>query len=163
MNANLLARRSELVKRMVKGVQVQVVAADLVKNNALFSNVSIEAIKKDWTRRKIWLHLVMRPPDDTVLDEALASIREVATFAWVEYAKATSGSVKVSALRAVLEANAKLVDVLQSVGAINKTPLAITTVGPSDEEVWNRLTDVEQRELIAAAKVIAEARRKEQH
>lgn len=145
---------------MARGFTIHAVAEDLAKNNPLFQNVSIAAIVKDWTRRKTWLHIVIRPDDDTILDETIGSIREAAAAAWMEYARAANSNAKVGALRTVLEANAKLVDILQSIGAITKAPLEIRTVGLSDEEVWSKLTDEERRQLIAAAEVIAQARRK---
>jgi hypothetical protein len=144
---------------MVRGFSVHAVAEDLTKNNPLFQSVSIAAIVKDWIRRKTWLHLVIRPDDDTILDETIGSIREVAAGAWIEYARSTNSNAKVGALRTVLQANGKLVDILQSIGAITKAPLEIKTVGLSDEEVWSRLTDEERRQLIAMAEVVAAARR----
>lgn len=158
LNRNLLTRRIELVKRMVRGFSVHAVAEDLIKHNPLFQNVSINTIVSDWTRRKIWLHLVIRPDDDTILDETIGSIREAAAAAWIVYGKADNSNAKVGALRAVLEANGKLVDIMQSIGAITKAPIEIKTVGPSDDDIWGNLTEDERRQLIAASEAYARAR-----
>jgi hypothetical protein len=106
--------------------------------------------------------MVVRPHDDTILDETIGSIREVAAASWLEYTRATNSNAKVGALRTVLEASGKLIDIMQSIGSITKAPLEISTVGPSDAEVWSRLTDDEKRELIAAAEVITAIRSKKQ-
>lgn len=162
MNRNLLARRIEVVKRMVRGFTIYAVAEDLTKNNPLFQTVSIAAIVKDWTRRKTWLHLVIRPDDATILDETIGSIREAAAAAWIEYARSTNSSAKVGALRTILEANGKLIDILQGIGAITRAPIEIKAVGPSDEDIWSNLTEEERRQLIAASEAYARARSKKQ-
>jgi hypothetical protein len=143
---------------MVRGFSIHAVAEDLTKNNPLFQSVSIAAIVKDWTRRKTWLHVVIRPDDDTILDETIGSIREASAAAWYEYARAPNSNAKVGALRTVLEANGKLVDIMQSIGAITKAPIEIKTVGPSDEDIWGSLTEEERRQLIAASEAYARAR-----
>lgn len=160
MNRNLLARRIEVVKRMVRGFSVHAVAEDLIKHNPLFQNLSISAIVTDWTRRKTWLHLVIRPDDDTILDETIGSIREASAAAWMEYAKAPNSNAKVGALRTILEAKGKLIDIMQSIGAVTKAPIEIKAVGPSDEDIWGSLTEEERRQLIAASEAYARARNK---
>jgi hypothetical protein len=147
---------------MVRGFSIHAVADDLTKNNPLFQNTSINTIISDWTRRKTWLYLIIRPDDATILDETIGSIREVAAAAWIEHGRAKSSNEKVGALRTVLEANGRLIDIMQGIGAITRAPIAITTVGPSDEEVWGKLTDEEKRQLIAMAEVVAAARRTKQ-
>jgi hypothetical protein len=143
---------------MVRGFSIHAVADDLIKHNPLFQNVSINTILSDWTRRKTWLHLVVRPDDDTILDETIGSIREASAAAWMEYAKAPNSNAKIGALRTILEANGKLIDIMQSIGAVTKAPIEIKAMGPSDEDIWGNLTEDERRNLIAASEAYARAR-----
>jgi hypothetical protein len=168
MKRALLIRRTEVFKRMVKGFSIEAVAKDLIKNNPLYQNLSVSAIVTDWTRRKNWLHLIIRSDDQTILNETLGSVREVAHAGWKIYAdslyedkKKKNFKAQVGALRIVLEANAKLLDILQNIGVIDRVPTETrvtlaTTPFEADPEMKRLLLEeaAKQRKEKDAAKQV---------
>lgn len=129
MKKKLLERREELLRAAVKCVPIRTVAEQMAKSETDDPEEQkriIFAIQKDWARRNAWMPNLVKINDPTILAETIAGLREVLPRAWGEYAGGDSSASKIAALRLVKETYKDIIDLLQSIGAIQKPPTEIT-------------------------------------
>jgi len=128
MKKKLMERREELLRAAVKRVPIKTVAEEMSKaeteDPAERTRIQL-AIQKDWSRRSVWMPNLVKINDPTILAETVAGLREILPCAWGEYASGDSSSSKIAALRLAKETYHDIIDLLQSVGAVQKIPTEI--------------------------------------
>lgn len=107
MGQELYERRMECLKYHVKGVAPSVWTEDLGKKYG----VAPKAIWRDWNNREHWLNVVvnMKNPE-LVMQECIAEIREAKKSAWLLRLTANQDGAKAAALKIILDANDRLLD-----------------------------------------------------
>lgn len=117
MNKQVLERRVEMLNLMVKGAPV----TETVKQIAEKYNRTEGGIWNDWNRREKWVPQIVKLDGGTTL-EILQGLKEVIRRAWFTHATAQQESVKIAALKIVMEAYARFMDIAQSSGLLKKVP-----------------------------------------
>lgn len=105
MNADLIARRRDLVKDRAFGVSLH----DAVERLSLKYQVTRSAIYKDWKRRRTWLSAIVGIDDPTAFFlELVAAHLEVKRLAMKEYLTGDNSAARIGALRLIRELNLDL-------------------------------------------------------
>lgn len=123
MKQLLLERRTKTLNYLSKGIEPITIIRDFSKEY----RVSEYAIRKDIERLPQWAPQVLQLKDDSLAFELANNIKQVIPNAWAEYLKGDNSSARIGALRVVIDATMKLIDVLQSLGKLEKTPERIQT------------------------------------
>jgi hypothetical protein len=121
MNQNLFNRRTEILGLVCKGVTIQALSKDLADKYA----VSPRSIQNDWSRRQQWLPQIAKITDPTVLPILVQGLQEIIPNAWYEYKTADNSNARIGALRLAKEAYCDILEILQSVGFIEKKPVQV--------------------------------------
>jgi len=67
-----------------------------------------------------WAPQILQLQDDNLAFELVNNIKQVIPNAWAEYHRADNSNARIGALRVVMDATMKLIDVLQSLGKLEK-------------------------------------------
>ncbi len=125
MDPNLLRRREKFLKLKCRGVSIQAAAEEMTKDitDPYEREKQIRTIRKDWANRAIWLHLIVKYENQTLLTEILEDINEACSRAWVEYFKQENpGNTKVGALRTIIGGKTRSALLLMKNGVIAMAP-----------------------------------------
>jgi hypothetical protein len=124
----LSARREALLRLCCKGIPSKNAAEELSKDieDQSEREQSVIRIIQDWQRRKQWMTQTARLMDPTLLPELLAGMLEVRQSAWTQYATGDNSNAKVGALKVALLTYKEIIEVLQSIGAIERLPTETT-------------------------------------
>ena len=128
MNAELLNRRETLLKYMVKGSKLQVVAEEMTKDisDLVEREKQIAVIRRDWGNRKHWLVNVVRLKDESFLAELIAGMNEAMKHCWIEgLREKNNASVRVAALRSIIMGESRVGLLLMKAGVIQVAPQQI--------------------------------------
>jgi len=118
MRQTLLQRRTEMLNLLCKGVSFN----QIVEDFATKYNVKPATIYQDWHRRQRWMSYITQLNDPTVINELLQGLRQIIPNAWYEYKQADNTNAKIGALRVLRETYLTIIEVLQSIGRIEKMP-----------------------------------------
>lgn len=131
---DLLVRRTKMLNFISKGVPLQTVVDDFSRDY----KVSRIAIYKDYERMCQWAPQILQLKDDTLIYELINNVKQVIPNAWFEYTNADNSNAKVGALRLIMDSTLKLVNMLQSLGKIEKAPTRIEAqiVKPIVVKMW---------------------------
>lgn len=128
MNPDLLERREKLLSLICKGAPLKKAIDELIKeiDSLEEREKTMMAMHRDWARRKTWLPQLVRLHDKTLFPELVAGMRQIILSAWAQYGVGDNTSAKVGALRTALKGYRDIIEVLQSIGAIDRIPIEIT-------------------------------------
>jgi len=84
--------------------------------------VSKQALYKDWNKREQWASDVCELDEPALLTELVHGLKQVIPNAWYEYKTNPNPSVKLGALKLAKETYLDILEVLQSIGKIEKVP-----------------------------------------
>ena len=118
MKIELLERRTKTLNYLSKGIESSVIVRDFARE----FKVSEHAIRKDIQRLPNWAPQVLQLEDDSLAYELANNIKQVIPNAWAEYLKADNSNARIGALRVVMDATIKLIQVLQDLGKMRKVP-----------------------------------------
>lgn len=133
MNQKQLEMRQEILKAVCKGVTVRETAEGIAKKeypgdtkkDMKMRKTLIARLQKDWSRRNVWMPMIVRINDSSLICELLAGMRETIPWAWMEYTKATDNPIaKINALKLVKDTNKDMIEVLQNIGAITRVEVS---------------------------------------
>ena len=128
MNAELLNRRETLLRYMVKGSKLQVVAEEMTKDisDLVEREKQIAVIRRDWGNRKNWMTNVVRLQDTSFLAELIAGMNEAMKRCWIESLREkNNASVRVAALRSIIMGESRIGLLLMKAGIIQMAPQQI--------------------------------------
>jgi hypothetical protein len=128
LNAKLLNRRETLLKYMVKGSKLQVVAEEMTKDISypVEREKQIAVIRRDWGNRKHWMVNVVRLQDASFLAELIAGMNEAMKHCWIEgLREKNNASVRVAALRSIIMGESRVGLLLMKAGIIQVAPQQI--------------------------------------
>jgi hypothetical protein len=128
LNAELLNRRETLLKYMVKGSKLQVVAEEMTKDisDPVEREKQIAVIRRDWGNRKHWMVNVVRLQDASFLAELIAGMNEAMKHCWIEgLREKNNASVRVAALRSIIMGESRVGLLLMKAGIIQVAPQQI--------------------------------------
>lgn len=148
----LLKRRELLLRYKSRGLT----ATEACKAVSEELGMPYSSVEQDWVRRKRWINKIVMLQDPSLMQEILHNFQQIRRAAWSEYAKGDNTAAKVGALRVVESATKDEIDVLQSIGAIQRLPTetTLTIAGGLPFEVD---PDVKKLLLESAAKQKKEA------
>jgi hypothetical protein len=128
LNAELLNRRETLLRYMVKGSKLQVVAEEMTKDisDPVEREKQIAVIRRDWGNRKHWMTNVVRLQDASFLAELIAGMNEAMKHCWIEgLREKNNASVRVAALRSIIMGESRVGLLLMKAGIIQVAPQQI--------------------------------------
>jgi hypothetical protein len=123
-----LNRRETLLKYMVKGSKLQVVAEEMTKDisDPVEREKQIAVIRRDWGNRKHWMVNVVRLQDASFLAELIAGMNEAMKHCWIEgLREKNNASVRVAALRSIIMGESRVGLLLMKAGIIQVAPQQI--------------------------------------
>jgi len=94
----------------------------IIKDFVIDYEVSEQALYQDWRKRNIWARDIGRLRDPALLDELIQGLKQIIPNAWYEYKTNPNPSVKLGALKLAKETYMDLIDILQSMGIVEKMP-----------------------------------------
>ena len=124
LNSELLHRREELLRQMVKGNSLKSTAEEMTKDiqDLCEREKAILVIRRDWGNRKRWMANVVRLTEGSFLVELIAGMDEAMRCCWSEYAKGRNVSAKVGALRTIIMGKTRVGLLLMKAGVIQQAP-----------------------------------------
>jgi len=120
----------EMLNLMVKGAGT----TETVRDIAAKYNRTEGGIWADWTRRETWIPKLIRLDGGTT-HEILQGVREVWRRAWFTHATAEYESTKLGALKLVMEAYTRFIDIAQSAGLLERVPEKIEMIKSVDQRL----------------------------
>jgi hypothetical protein len=114
----LLERRTELLQQHAKGIPLKLSVQDLSGKY----NRSEKQMYSDWERRKKWIPQIVQLNDPTLLHVSIEGAKSVLPKAWLLLQDTANDFVKLGALRLIKDTNIQILEILQSVGAVEKKP-----------------------------------------
>ncbi len=114
-------RRRELCTFMFRGIAMYRVKKLIAEKY----DCTEETVMLDWKKRAQWLDTVFDVPienPELLLMDILAEHQEIKRECWKLYHECPNENIKLGAMKQVMNVNHELLEMLQSVGAINKEP-----------------------------------------
>jgi hypothetical protein len=105
-----------MLNYLCKGIPFNQIVGDL----ATKYEVKPDTIYQDWHRRERWINYVTQLDDPTVINELLQGLRQIIPNAWYEYKQADNTNAKIGALRVLRETYLSIIEVLQSMGKVER-------------------------------------------
>lgn len=125
-------RRREMAGLIFKGDDPQNAAIKLAQKY----DVQETTIISDWSRRKEWLGKIFELDDpEIIIMDLLAEMKEIKTALWKIVNNTKSDSVKLGALKQVWNTNKKFLEIMQSIGKVNKAPQVFQHTGANYEAI----------------------------
>ena len=118
MRRELLERRTEMFRLQLIGAPLR----DVVKTVSEKFQVDADSLYRDWSRREQWIPQIVQLTDPTLLHSFLEGARSVLPKAWLLAQDSKNPFVRLGALKLIKDTNLQVLDVLQSVGVIEKKP-----------------------------------------
>jgi hypothetical protein len=118
MDPQLLERRTKMLQQHLMGIPLKLIIENLEKE----SDVTAKHLYHDWERRRQWIPQVVRLDDPTLLHCFVEGARSVLPKTWLLLQDTDNDFVKLGALKLIKETNIQVLEVLQSVGAVEKKP-----------------------------------------
>ena len=112
----LSRRRLRMLTLKSQGAKLGTIINDFTEEY----EVSKQALYKDWNKREQWASDVCELDEPALLTELVHGLRQVIPNAWYEYKTNPNPSVKLGALKLAKETYLDILEVLQSVGRIEK-------------------------------------------
>jgi len=147
VNRALLERRTKMLRLSLTGVPLRLVIDSLSKEY----DVKEKLLYNDWERRNIWIPQVVQLNDPTLLHKLLEGAKAVLPKAWLLLEDSENEFVKLGALKLIKDTNLEVLEILQSIGAIEKKPseLNVLSVGlgfEADPELKKILLEEAERQ-----------------
>ena len=123
LREELLFRREELLRWMVKGMSVKSAAEYMTRgiSDPVLRVQKVAAIRRDWGNRNRWMVNVVRLDDGTFLAELVAGMNEAMRALWISYERASGDGARVSALRCIILGKFRLGMLLLKAGVIKRS------------------------------------------
>ena len=118
----LLKRRELMLRYKSRGLTM----TEMCKAVADELDTPQNTIEQDWVRRKRWINKLIRLQDPSLFQEIIHNFVQIRRAAWMEYAKGDNSAAKVGALRVIETATKDEIEVLQSIGAVERLPTETT-------------------------------------
>jgi hypothetical protein len=117
----LLDRRTEMLQQDAKGIPLKLIVQDLSPKY----NRSEKQMYSDWERRKKWIPQIVQLNDPTLVHKFLEGARSVLPKAWLLLQDTENDFVKLGALKLIKDTNIQVLEILQSIGAVEKKPIQV--------------------------------------
>lgn len=118
MDKQLLERRTKMLQQHLMGIPLKLIVENLGKE----SGATAKNLYHDWERRRHWIPQVVQLDDPTLLHSFLEGARSVLPKAWLLLQDTDNDFVKLGALKLIKDTNLEVLEILQSVGAVEKKP-----------------------------------------
>jgi hypothetical protein len=118
MDKQLLERRTKMLQQHLMGIPLKLIVENLEKE----SGATAKNLYHDWERRRQWIPQVVQLDDPTLLHSFLEGARSVLPKAWLLLQDTDNDFVKLGALKLIKDTNLEVLEILQSVGAVEKKP-----------------------------------------
>jgi hypothetical protein len=123
----------------------------IVENLEQEFKVNSDVLYRDWHRRQKWIPQVVQLDDPTLLHKFLEGAKSVLPKAWLILQKTKNPFAQVQALKLIKDTNLEVLEVLQSVGAVEKKPAEVNlfSVGlgfEADPELKRALLEEAERQ-----------------
>ena len=119
-----------------QGVPLRTIIEDFIKE----FEISEQALYKDWRQRNKWARDIAQIKDPALLDELIQGLKQIIPNAWYEYKTNPNPSVKLGALKLAQQTYVVLVEILQSMGIVEKIPEEMHITLMEDEYAGTRTT-----------------------
>jgi len=87
--------------------------------------VEEKLLYNDWGHRNNWIPQVVQLNDPTLLHKLLEGARSVLPKAWLLHQEAENDFVKLGALKLIKDTNLQVLEILQSIGVVEKKPIQV--------------------------------------
>ena len=114
----LRERRTKMLTLKAQGVGISKIVEDFSQEYGLHR----QTLWKDWRLREQWVQDVINLDEPSLLNELLQGLKQVIPNAWYEYKTNPNPSVKLGALRLAKETYLDIIQVLQSIGKLERMP-----------------------------------------
>jgi hypothetical protein len=147
VDKNLLERRTRMLQEHLMGVPLKLIVQNLEEE----FGVKAHRLYVDWGRRQKWIPQVVQLDDPTLLHKFLEGAKSVLPKAWFLLQDTENDFVKLGVLKLIKDTNIQVLEILQSVGAIEKKPaeLNLFSVGlgfEADPELKRALLEEAERQ-----------------
>lgn len=146
MDKLLLERRTKMLHEDLMGIPLKLIVENLEKE----FHVNSDALYRDWHRRQKWIPQVVQLDDPTLLHKFLEGAKSVLPKAWFLLQDTENDFVKLGVLKLIKDTNIQVLEILQSVGAVEKKPVELNlfSVGgfEADPEIKKALLEEAERQ-----------------
>ena len=118
MDKQLLERRTKMLQQHLMGIPLKLIVENLERE----FGATAKNLYHDWERRRQWIPQVVQLDDPTLLHSFLEGARSVLPKAWLLLQDTENDFVKLGALKLIKDTNLEVLEILQSVGAVEKKP-----------------------------------------
>jgi hypothetical protein len=118
VDKQLLERRTKMLQQHLMGIPLKLIVENLEKE----FGASAKNLYHDWERRQKWIPQVVQLDDPTLLHGFLEGAKSVLPKAWLLVQDTENDFVKLGALKLIKDTNIQVLEILQSVGAVEKKP-----------------------------------------
>jgi hypothetical protein len=118
VDKQLLERRTKMLQQHLMGIPLKLIVENLEKESV----ATAKNLYHDWERRRQWIPQVVQLDDPTLLHGFLEGARSVLPKAWLLLQDTENDFVKLGALKLIKDTNLEVLEILQSVGAVEKKP-----------------------------------------
>jgi hypothetical protein len=136
-----------MLQQHLMGIPLKLIVENLEQEFHANSNV----LYRDWHRRQKWIPQVVQLDDPTLLHMFLEGAKSVLPKTWLLLQETKNPFVKLGALKLIKDTNLEVLEILQSVGAVEKKPaeLNLFSVGlgfEADPELKKALLEEAERQ-----------------
>jgi hypothetical protein len=118
VDKQLLERRTKMLQQHLMGIPLKLIVENLEKE----LGATAKNLYHDWERRRQWIPQVVQLDDPTLLHGFLEGARSVLPKAWLLLQDTENDFVKLGALKLIKDTNIQVLEILQSVGVVEKKP-----------------------------------------
>jgi len=118
LKRKVFERRTEMLRDVCRGVPLKLIVKDLAEKYG----VSVKSVYADWEKRNEWMSQIVQLEDKSLVYELVEGLKQIIPAAWIEYEKGDNTAARVGALKVAQKTYRDLIEVLQSIGVIEKKP-----------------------------------------
>jgi hypothetical protein len=118
VDKNLLERRTKMLQQHLMGVPLKLIVENLEEE----FGAKAHRLYVDWGRRRKWIPQVVQLDDPTLLHMFLEGAKSVLPKTWLLLQETKNPLVKLGALKLIKDTNIQVLEILQSVGIVEKKP-----------------------------------------
>ena len=107
-----------MLQQHLMGIPLKLIVENLEKE----FRATAKNLYHDWERRRQWIPQVVQLDDPTLLHGFLEGARSVLPKAWLLLQDTENDFVKLGALKLIKDTNIQVLEILQSIGAVEKKP-----------------------------------------
>jgi len=118
VDKDLLERRTKMLQQHLMGISLKLIIENLQGEFA----VNADSLYRDWNRRDKWIPQVVQLNDPTLLHKCVEGARSTLPKTWLLLQNTDNDFVKLGALKLIKDTNLEILEILQSVGVVEKKP-----------------------------------------